>query len=769
MPNPSSSRAPARIAATQKIEMPRRPPRSGRDPGTRRASVRVIVRTLDALVRAGRPETGRTPEHFLPRVRAHLDRLMRELDLFLESAAFLHLHIGPRGIRHLGESVLELRGNRGLLAAILDSGDVAEVLIKRGVRRDEIERFVLALHRSPRVPDGVNSAAASLWECDLEHVRVRGTEERLPSRPARFEDFDLANRPVERADEISADVTLEPAYTAAAEVESMPHVDLDALPDVVRRALAEADATSPVAPRATRPVATDAPSPATTGAPRPVTPDTTNPSATNATRGAVAEPFLPRGDAAVDALVRVAIAMQRAERDAGALELARELLVRILDMRMRSRNLHAVRVLLSELWQQSQHRAVAMTFRRIVGSLCYEPHVLEFGGILRRARSRPEEASVVRKILELLGETAIEPLWNLFQAAADEDERTAIGEVLIAVAWKEPTELVRYVEMRPWNEVRDLVFVLGRIGGSKVLPALRKWTTYGDSRVRIEIVRALTDNTQPAATGILCDMLGDEDYRVRQTTVWSLATRNDPSALARLKQIIFEDETFRERSGDERDDFFRTCGRLADTSTRDEFVELLQQRQLVARGWKAELRRGAALALGEIHSADARVLLERVSKTRDRRLRAACRDALSAMAVHEENAAKDPRLPAPQRRERKVLRQGAAAPAVDPQRSDATPPIPAQRSDATPPIDAERTDATPPLPEERADATLPLPECSNATLPLPERSDATPPLPEGRSDATPPVAPQPDESAPRRATRRTDAIPPTDEPPELEL
>ena len=609
MPNESARHVERRVAATQRIVLPSTAPRADQDPGTRR-SVSVIVRTLDALVRAGRPETGRSPERFLPRVKTHLDRLMRELDAHLETHAFLQLSVGRESLVFQGHAVLELRGNRGLLAAILASGDVVEVLIKRGVRRAEIERFVGALHRSPRVPDGVQSAAASLWECDLEFIRVRCSEDRLPRRPARFDAFDLANVPVERAEEVSTDLTLDPAYTAAAEVEDMPHVDLDALPASVLGALADSQ---------------------------------------DATREP--EHFMPRGEAAVEELGRTLTGMQLVERDEGALNLGRALLIRILEMRLQARRWNAIHEFMSDLWEQSRHRAVAITLRRVVAALCQEPYILAFGEVLLESRGRSLEARRVRKILERLGETAIEPLWNIYQEANDESQRETIGEVLTVVAWKEPGELVRHVEKRPWNEVRDLIFILGQIGGSKVAPALRRWTQHEDSRVRIEVLRALTAHDNSTATTVLCDMLADPDYRVRQTAVWSLATRGDRQALQRLNKIIFEDAGFRERSQDERDDFFRTCGRLANEKTLEKLAEIVQQRQLLARGWKAELRRGAALALGESGWEEARPLLEKASKSRDARLREACRSALAALTPADDSGDRDARRPAPRARD----------------------------------------------------------------------------------------------------------------------
>jgi hypothetical protein len=95
--------------------------------------------------------------------------------------------------------------------------------------------------------------------------------------------------------------------------------------------------------------------------------------------------------------------------------------------------------------------------------------------------------------------------------------------------------------------------------------------------------------------------------------------------------LLFEDRGFRSRRSEERDDFFRTYGRLADTAAFSELARLLEQRQLVAVGWNAELRRGAALALGECGRPEAVRILRDHENTRDGRLRQAVLDAQRAL------------------------------------------------------------------------------------------------------------------------------------------
>jgi HEAT repeat protein len=148
---------------------------------------------------------------------------------------------------------------------------------------------------------------------------------------------------------------------------------------------------------------------------------------------------------------------------------------------------------------------------------------------------------------------------------------------------------------------------------------------------------------QHASAGVLlCEMLQDDESRVRQSAVWSLAALDDVTVLPRLRTLLFEDRGFRARPADERDDFFRTYGRIADTTTFDELVRTLDQKSLVSVGWQNELRRGAALALGETGKSQAARLLQEHASSRDARLRDACAAALQSLRARGREAAAPP-------------------------------------------------------------------------------------------------------------------------------
>jgi HEAT repeat protein len=240
--------------------------------------------------------------------------------------------------------------------------------------------------------------------------------------------------------------------------------------------------------------------------------------------------------------------------------------------------------------------------------------------------------AAVRDVLSALPR-AVEPLAALLATAEPARTRRLVCLALAAVAARDPGLLVQNAVGQTWYVVRNIAFVLGRIGDASVVPHLARWARHDDERVRIEVARALGRVRAPGACTPLLALLDDRDARVRRCAVWSLAALGDSAALPALRQRIFEDKAFRALTAEQRDDYFRTYGRLADDAAFAELQRLLGQRSFLGLGWGTDLRRGAALALGESGRPAAEETLRAHAQARDARLRDAVRAGLEALAM----------------------------------------------------------------------------------------------------------------------------------------
>lgn len=455
------------------------------------------------------------------------------------------------------------------LAAALAADGFLELLFKNGISRDELERGLNAFQIAFTTrPSGSTSIA--LWEEGLERLRFRCADE-LPG--SGVEGLAGVNDflPHDTGSQLKSD-------------------DLLRTPGTV--------GVAPQAPTAAL-----------------VTPSPTSPEAASERAGRLLIELHAAPDGASELVAHLLGSMLDTWIEQGRIRIARGVL---LHLRARS-------------GMESAGEAFAGLLERVLERLCGESNVMALGRVLDGEAAEDGEMEAARDMLAQL-DGAVGPLCDLLTRLESMQARKRVCSVLASVAAPNPGLLAERAAGQPWYVARNMAYVLGRIGTAEVVPHLRRWARHEESRVRVEVARALGRVHHANAANVLCDMLVDAESRVRQCAIWSIAAQPGPQVLPRLRRLLFEDREFRSWVAEERDDCFRTYGRLADARTFDELRAWLESRGLVNRGWSAELRRGAALALGEISRPEAAVpLLEEAGRTRDARLREACASALQSI------------------------------------------------------------------------------------------------------------------------------------------
>jgi HEAT repeat protein len=500
-----------------------------------------------------------------------LDQLEGALEAHLGRHQFLRLPVGPQGFAPLG--VRPVRDDKRDVAEGLARDGVVELLFKRGVTRAELGRLSEVLHATGQPNAGGDSAPTRLWEADLEHVVFRCRDEIPPLEPEmRVHGIDETPAPgLDRLEFFGLDV-------GADAPTRLPAARLDTAPRRLGWKLEE---------------------PA----------------------------------AALEHLARTLVELQASEPPGPRAEEARQVLGELVQALLAERRLTLVRDVLADLRARvpQSETGVDAALDHVLQRLCAETNVLRLGGLLDDAEADADQVAAAREVLTSLP-AAVEPLCTLLSRLESMQARKLVCHVLATVAASDPSVLSQRAYGEPWYVARNMIWVMGRIATPAVLPFLKRWSGHEDVRVRVEVARSAGKVRASASPTLLCDLLNDPEPRVRQTAVWSLATLGDARALPRLRHVLFEERSFRSRRSEERDDFFRTYGRLADEAAYQELVRLVEQRPLVGVGWHNELRRGAALALGEMKRPEALELLQRHTGSRDARLREACQAALRAAA-----------------------------------------------------------------------------------------------------------------------------------------
>src|SRR3972149_2317580 len=66
-----------------------------------------------------------------------------------------------------------------------------------------------------------------------------------------------------------------------------------------------------------------------------------------------------------------------------------------------------------------------------------------------------------------------------------------------------------------WYVVRNIVYILGKIGGDRALASLRKVARHPEVRVRKELLHALGEMAHPSAMELVATALEDENSQIR--------------------------------------------------------------------------------------------------------------------------------------------------------------------------------------------------------------------------------------------------------------
>jgi len=249
------------------------------------------------------------------------------------------------------------------------------------------------------------------------------------------------------------------------------------------------------------------------------------------------------------------------------------------------------------------------------------------GKLLEQEEGVPLEE--IRNYLVLLQQNAIKPLVRLLGERQKSKARRVICDALSEIGKNAPELFVSYMDDPRWYLVRNITYILGRIGKEESLPYIQKAFNHEDPRVRREAIQALGLIGGAKAVGLLVKCLKDEDSRIRTTAALHLGKVGKKAALEPLLEIVLSKD-FQKRGSEEIKGFFEAIGIMG--SSRESILvlrRLLERKSWLGRG-KDEIRIGAAQALATIGTPEVMAILESGKDSKDESIRNACLQALKS-------------------------------------------------------------------------------------------------------------------------------------------
>ncbi len=239
----------------------------------------------------------------------------------------------------------------------------------------------------------------------------------------------------------------------------------------------------------------------------------------------------------------------------------------------------------------------------------------------------------VNGYLVLLQRNSIKPLINLLGNLKDSKTRRVLCDTLAQIGKNVGEMFVPFIDDGRWYVVRNIVYILGRIGEEQSLPHIEKIMSHVEPRVRREAAQAFGLIGGPKAVGLLIKSLKDEDARVRAMAALNLGKVGKRDGLGPLLGVV-QSKEFSKKEPMEIKAFFDAIGMTGSNDSIPLLQQLLERKSWFSRGKTDDvLRMGAATALGMIGTPEALGVLKAGRDSKDESIRSVCLQALRGKSV----------------------------------------------------------------------------------------------------------------------------------------
>jgi hypothetical protein len=266
------------------------------------------------------------------------------------------------------------------------------------------------------------------------------------------------------------------------------------------------------------------------------------------------------------------------------------------------------------------------SIRKIIVDAGEEVRIERIGKVLEREEVRLEE---VNAYLVLLQKNSVKPLIKLLGELKNSKARRVFCDALAEIGKNANELFTPFMDDRRWYLVRNIMYILGRIGKEQSLPYIQRAMSHEEIRVRREAIQALGLIGGPKAIGLLVKSLTDNDVRIRCMAAINLGKVGKKAGLVPLLEVV-QSKEFYKREPAEIKAFFNAIGMVGSNEAVPVLQQLLERKSWFGRGKTDEIRLGAANAMAMIGSPEARAVLEEGKNSKDESIRDACAQALKS-------------------------------------------------------------------------------------------------------------------------------------------
>ncbi|MDI6756117.1 MAG: HEAT repeat domain-containing protein, partial [Thermodesulfobacteriota bacterium] len=232
----------------------------------------------------------------------------------------------------------------------------------------------------------------------------------------------------------------------------------------------------------------------------------------------------------------------------------------------------------------------------------------------------------ISRYLSLMKANSIPPLIDVLGEITNYKSRRMICEVLVESGKNNPELFFPFLEDPRWFLVRNILYILGRIGKGTSVPSIQKVLQHQEARVRREGIQALGMINDSRVFSLLREAIKDSDDRNRSMAALNLARVGKTASLPVLLEGV-QSKDFYKRDAAEIKAFFDAIGMVGSKEAIQHLQKMLEQKGWFEMGKKYQIRLGAAGALALIGTPEAKAILEAGRNSKDESIRRACMQA----------------------------------------------------------------------------------------------------------------------------------------------
>ena len=242
--------------------------------------------------------------------------------------------------------------------------------------------------------------------------------------------------------------------------------------------------------------------------------------------------------------------------------------------------------------------------------------------IIRLTNKNEPKRQAIEHIIFKGGDEAVNTLLDTLVETREAHARRFIFNALVRFGDVIRDKVIERLSDQRWFVVRQMVALLGEIGGDEVLSALQRAYSHEDTRVKKEVLKSLARVPDNSSLGILASAVRDGDKGLKGQAIISLGIMKNSTMVKLLG------ETALNEASDIKKEAIKALGMVGDKKAVPYLSKILFKRTWFGKESNEELRSLAALSLAKIGGETAISAIEKVSGNSDGRLYSTCKRIL---------------------------------------------------------------------------------------------------------------------------------------------